>query len=661
MERKRMLAACLCLAALLVGCSGDRNEEAAILDQAAKARIALGKSGNSQLRGTASCLALEHELKALAAAEILTWFEQGSMPVPFDGAPPAAGNGSDDAASEGPAEYTNNQVTGIDESDFVKTDGERLFVLQNNSLARFMIPTPGEIQAAGLQDIEGWPLALLMHDDRLLVVSAADAGFSAGGGATSDASYFQPQTVKLTLLEWPDEQAATILSERWFDGWFLTGRLHEANARFVLHGELPNPVLQNLWQYLDEHGDDAQEAALEDLAALGIDELLPRSYQRDGSGALAPVAYTDNDCDAIQVPADSNGGGVSSVVSIDLLSPDAIDTQHIVSNYPVVYMSAEHLYLAESAQDWWWFTWNDESEERLNLHAFKLDAGSIEYLDSVRTDGAPINQFALDEFDGNLRIATWTGGARWWWTDRDIESQLHTFAIDADGLQPLGSLIGIAPGEQMFAARFVDDTAYLVTFEQIDPLFVIDISDPSNPVITGELEVPGFSTYLHPIANNHLLAVGIGGDEDGVTWSTVVSLFDVNDPAAPALIAQHDFAHEDGDWNWSEALYEHKAFQFHADRGLLALPLGASREDNGIWSWTSTLELVEVDGQTLSSYGSIDHSTYFSSTDDGYYWSPDIRRSFFIGDYIYAISSKAVSVHPADNPATTVADALLNN
>src|SRR5690606_9992004 len=109
-----------------------------------------------------------------------------------------------------------------------------------------------------------------------------------------------------------------------------------------------------------------------------------------------------------------------------------------------------------------------------------------------------------------------------------------------------------------------------------------------------------FSTYLHPVSEDRLLAVGIGGDESGATWNTVVSLFDVADRAHPVLVSQYDFTREDGSWNWSEALYEHKAFQFHAARGLLALPLGASRVANGDWQWQSTLELVKLDGNTLA-------------------------------------------------------------
>ncbi|HEX6930278.1 MAG TPA: beta-propeller domain-containing protein, partial [Gammaproteobacteria bacterium] len=327
---------------------------------------------------------------------------------------------------------------------------------------------------------------------------------------------------------------------------------------------------------------------------------------------------------------------------------------------PTVYVSTNHLFLAESAQDWWWHSWEGNEGERLNLHAFDITDGGMEYAGSGRVEGVPVNQFALDEHDGVLRVATWTGGNRWWWTDSAIESRLYTLRIDANALTPLGELRGIAPGEQLFAARFAGDVAYLVTFEQIDPLFTVDLSDPANPAIIGELEVPGFSTYLHALDGGRLLAVGVGGDETGATWNTVVSLFDVSTLAAPALLARYDFARDDSGWNWSEALYEHKAFQFHAERGLLALPLGASRVSNDIWEWSSTLELVKVEGDALSAYGSVDHSAYFDSDDGSYHYSPDIRRSFFIGDFIYAISAKAVTVHPADNPAVTVADALIS-
>ncbi len=649
------------IAALLTACGSDGKNEHP-LQTAAAIRVDMGKGNNAQLRTTESCAALETELKGLAAAEIETFFEMmdSPQPMPFDagtGAPAAGGEGDD--ANAMPDDYTNNQVAGIDEADFVKTDGERLFVLEGSALHRFDISTPGSITPAGTMAIEGTPAAMLLAGNRILVLSTIRE--NAGESGISADAFMLSERVKATLVEWPDGGAPATASERFFDGWYLTAREMDSRARVVLHGRLPNPIVEELWRYWNEAEDKdaAKRRALDDLAALDIDALLPRSYRRNANGGLDAVAYTQEDCASFEIPLDSNGSGVTSIVTLDMTAPDEFLTRHIVSNYPTVYVSADHLVLAESAQNWWWYWWENNKAERLNLHAFDIADGDIDYVGSARAFGAPINQFALDEHDGVLRVATWIGGNRWWWETAEIESQVYTFSINENGLQQLGSLGGIARGEQLFAARFLGDVAYLVTFEQIDPLFTIDLADPANPRILGELEVPGFSTYLHPVADGRLLAVGVGGDADGATWNTVASLFDVSDLTAPALLARHDVSNDNPGWNWSEALYEHKAFQFHDGLGLLALPLSASRATNGYWEWISTLELVKVENDMLSAYGSIDHSAYFSSTDYGY--SPEIRRSFFIGEYIYAVSSKAVSVHPVENPAIVVADALITN
>ncbi|HEX7046610.1 MAG TPA: beta-propeller domain-containing protein [Gammaproteobacteria bacterium] len=650
---------------VLTACNSSHDAPPTALENAAQAHIAFGKSGSTVLKPAASCQALELELKALAAAEIETFFEMMDspqpMPVDMPGVPPAeADDGSSDGGGEN-TDYTNNQVAGVDEADFVKTDGERLFVLEGSALHRFDIPAPGQIVPAGNLEIEGAPVAMLLTDNRVLVISTIWTSVGGIDMPVADMPFMLNSRVKTTLVEWPNAAPAQVVQERYFDGGYLTAREIDTAASVVLHGRLPNAVRDNLWQYLNNHETEeaAKAAALADLQTLSLDALLPRSYVKNGGGELETLPYTENDCASFEIPTDSNGSGVTSIVSLDLNDAGIFQTRHIVSNYPTVYVSSNHLFLAESAQDWWWYSWNDDDAERLNVHAFAIADNGLAYVGSGRVEGAPINQFAMDEHDGVLRIATWVGGNRWWWTDAAIESRLYTLRIDANALTPLGEITGIAPGEQLFAARFVDDIAWLVTFEQIDPLFTVDLSNPAKPVIAGELKIPGFSMYLHPLENNRLLAVGIGGDETGANWNTVVSLFDVSDISAPALLAQHDLTNDDMDWSQSEALYEHKAFQFHAQRGLLALPLGASHVSNGIWEWSSTLELVKVEDDQLSTQGSIDHSAYFGSNDSGYYYSPDIRRSFFIGDFIYAISAKAVSIHPADNPAIVVADAVI--
>jgi uncharacterized secreted protein with C-terminal beta-propeller domain len=230
----------------------------------------------------------------------------------------------------------------------------------------------------------------------------------------------------------------------------------------------------------------------------------------------------------------------------------------------------------------------------------------------------------------------------------------------------LGKLEGIAEGERIWSTRFDGDRVYIVTFMQIDPLWIIDLSDETNPTILGELEVPGVSTYIHPLSKDQILTIGMGpANEDGtgLDWSNVrISLFDVSNTSSPTLADVFSISpvqnRNDTSWQWSysEATYEHKAFQYWAPKGLLAVPISTYRyntwyDDNGQYYWSyqyvSKLALVNVSEETgeLSLHGTVDHSDLYNREDNQYYWGEyNIRRSIFMGDYVYAISSAGVSV-----------------
>ena len=229
-----------------------------------------------------------------------------------------------------------------------------------------------------------------------------------------------------------------------------------------------------------------------------------------------------------------------------------------------------------------------------------------------------------------------------------------------------GRVDGIAPGERIWSARFDGDRAYIVTFEQIDPLWVIDVADETNPTILGELKVPGVSTYIHPLSRDHLLTIGLApANEDGtgLDWSgTQISLFDIVDPTDPqqadALRLSPVARDQANTWSWSssEATYESKAFQYWAPKSMLAVPLSTYRYaetyENGWYSWSyqyiSKLMLVEVnetDGN-LSLYGEVNHSSFYDREEDNRYWGwgeQNIRRSIFMGDFVYAISPGGIT------------------
>ena len=240
----------------------------------------------------------------------------------------------------------------------------------------------------------------------------------------------------------------------------------------------------------------------------------------------------------------------------------------------------------------------------------------------------------------------------------------HVFVLGLNANQTeyevVGHVGGIAEDEQIWSARFVDDKAYLVTFRNIDPLWTIDLSEPTNPSVIGELKVPGVSTYIHPVGDNHLLTIGIAGDEDGLEWGvTQISLFDVSDFSNPILASSLRVTpapEDEYDWySYSEATYEHKAFQYWEADGLLAIPMSTQRYSySSGYEYISKLMLINAKpGENLTIYNEVNHSSFYNSS---YWWdNSDVRRSIFMGggDYIYAISEKGVTAHNVDTMERT--------
>jgi inhibitor of cysteine peptidase len=180
----------------------------------------------------------------------------------------------------------------------------------------------------------------------------------------------------------------------------------------------------------------------------------------------------------------------------------------------------------------------------------------------------------------------------------------------------------LAPGERIYSARFSDEFLYLVTFRQVDPLFVISLADPAHPTVMGELEVPGFSAYLHPIDPGHLLGIGIENS------SVKVSLFNISDPVSPYLVNTFLIP----GWSASEALWDHRAVLFDSSRGMLVLPI--TSYDNRTWNCTSEAFVFQVSNDSgVSLRGSVENIA-------GEY----ISRALYIGDFLYTVSETTVKV-----------------
>ena len=249
------------------------------------------------------------------------------------------------------------------------------------------------------------------------------------------------------------------------------------------------------------------------------------------------------------------------------------------------------------------------------LFAFSLEGG-IRYTGSTKIDGTLLNQFSMDAHNGYYRIAT---------TAEDGSC----LTVLNESLETVGELRGIAPGEDIYAARFMGDTAYLVTFYQTDPLFVLDLSDPASPRVTGELKIPGFSNYLHPYAENLLIGIGTAGDENGATGQLKISLFDVGNMQEPKEISAVVF--DDRAFSDSAAQYDHHAYLSLSD-GTFAIPVTESGPLTDPHSFACVLTVEDGELRVLETY-SPDTATHLAYT---------VTRITYAGSTLFTLSDTAL-------------------
>ncbi|MBU3904926.1 MAG: beta-propeller domain-containing protein [Nanoarchaeota archaeon] len=288
------------------------------------------------------------------------------------------------------------------------------------------------------------------------------------------------------------------------------------------------------------------------------------------------------------------------------------------------------------------------------IHKISIDEKNIEYMGQGDVPGYILNQFSMDEFNDNFRVAT-TTGSFWWGGSEQVN---NVYVLNSD-LEIIGETEDLAPGERIYSARFIGNRAYLVTFRQVDPFYVIDLSEPTNPEVLGYLKIPGFSNYLHPYDENHIIGIGketVGGN-DIFAWQqgVKISLFDVTDVSNPVQKSKYVIGHRGTD---SIALDEHKAFLFDKEKGFLTIPIwlslvNESEYPEGIPDWASGkrvwngLYVLDINLEDGIQYrGRITHEN--ETEDYNYYkyqYSDSILRSLYMDDVLYTISNRKIKMN----------------
>ena len=465
---------------------------------------------------------------------------------------------------------TNVQEAGVDEADIIKTDGQRIFAMSAGRLA-VVDAARREVLGSVLLPI-GESAELFLDGDSMLAVQHT-------GGRGGDS----PQAVvhRIDVRNGVPEIVETIRVE----GSYVSARSIGGVARVILRSQ---PLDDFPFVYPGGTGSEsiAEEANRAAMLATSLEDWLPaysHTSQGDATteGLLAP-------CAQVHAPTVFSGFGVTTVLSVPVDGDiDPASATSVLAPGETVYASPKSMYVstttwidpaADEAGDIDWDQFR--AEFRTNIHRFDIsDPTEAAYTASGSVPGEIHNQFALSEHAGHLRVVTTTGDG-----STASESSVRVLAESDGRLVEVGSVGDIGRGERVQSVRFAGDVGYVVTFRQIDPFYTIDLSDPAEPAVVGELKIPGFSSYLHPIGDRLVLGVGSDADDSGRVTGAKVSLFDVSDLTDPREVAV--WTAPDG---WNDIGWDHRAFLWWAPEQLAVIPVTVDDE----WSGAVVLHIAD--------------------------------------------------------------------
>jgi len=572
------------------------------------------------------------------------------------------------ASPENDHSETNVQEQGVDEADLVKTDGNYLYLLSGNELVILDAWPASEIKIISHIPIEGYAQGIYLNGDQVAVLSQtyddsgrqwADSPSLVAEKAFCPIPWRWTTRAKLTLVDVTNRSDPKVVEETKLDGDISQSRVIDGRLYLVTNN--PLDMVEPLRLPADE-GDpkvagDVQKWVYESeasyrarLEGMSLGELLPgyvtTTTAPDGtktetSGPLAKLPE-------MYVPADPDeyAWNMFSVALFDMNDnvPGPVDTTSVVGLSGTIYASTDSLYV--TATDWEVPMGIWQGEMRTDIYKFALGKTSVPLQATGEVPGWTVNQFAMDEEKDYFRIATTS-------SNRDgTANNVFVMAQSDQDLKITGGLTGLAFSERIYSARFVGNRGYLVTFRQVDPLFTLDMSDPKAPAVKGQLKIPGYSSYLHPIAHDLLIGIGRDADLNGRVKGVKASLFDVKDIENPKLLGDYLFP-SDSSWNgstWSAAEWDHHAFSYFPEYQILALPCVSY---SSWWTNSGGLEVLKIDptappDDVFTKLGRVEH--------DG-----QPQRSLRIGQFLYSIGTDAVKVVYLEHPGQKVIEVPLPN
>jgi uncharacterized secreted protein with C-terminal beta-propeller domain len=535
---------------------------------------------------------------------------------------------------------TNVQVEGVDEPDIVKTDGTYLYMVAKHKI--YILKAYPAAEAVLVSEIslddEVIPCDIFIEKNCLVVFGNLyehsmqnhryEYSYHWGGFSNTIINVYNVKDPENPSLEHEIEMDGMYFDSRLIDDYvyviineYASDLFHVENEKEELH--IPTLIINNRKEYIS-----------------------PRS-----------IYYVD-------IPQSSDC--LTHILSINIWDGDVNQKSFMLGSSQSMYVSQNNIFLITNQYDYIEPLIDGIGggvyEQSTIIHKISVDERDVSYTAQGNVPGRVLNQFSMDEYNDFFRIATQVNG-NWWYDDQTT----NVYILD-ENLKRVSEIENIAPGEYMHSARFISDKAYLVTFKKVDPFFTLDLSDPYNPQILGKLKIPGYSDYLHPFDDNHI--IGIGKDtiepEEDESWGRdfawyqgiKIALFDVSDFDNPKEKAKIIIGDRGTD---SPALYDHKAFLFDHEKELLAIPIrlceisDVIKEQNKGYTGNIYGEctfqgayVYQLNLRNGFEYkGRITHNEEMNN--DHSWWdlwdSTTISRSLFIDETLYTISESMVKMN----------------
>ncbi|WP_163854961.1 beta-propeller domain-containing protein [Paenibacillus elgii] len=599
-------------------------------------------------------------------------------------APQAAGSAAKQASDAAPPVYsgTNVQVQGVDEADVIKTDGTYIYQV-NRDRVLVTKASPAEsmsvVSTVYWADPNFYPQELYVDNNYLVVVgNTSYPTYEKPGPVPYDASpaaSVEPNigTAK-KMVVWPGRPTRsttkTIVYELGDRTQLKQVREAELEGHYVSSRKIGDSLYVVTNKSMNYFWIMRQEA---DSAAKQANESLPAYRDSAAGDQFITIGYED-----IRYFPKAVEPNYLLIGGLKLSKPDQkMQVTSYLGSGQNVYASPDNLYVTVSE-----YEPPKENEQTAQadgkttfipaplsmtsaIYKFGMDNGTVRYVGRGKVPGHALNQFSMDEHNGYFRIATTSGDI---WRNDENTSKNNVYVLN-ESLNVVGKLEGLAPGERIYSVRYAGNRAYMVTFKNTDPLFVLDLSNPQAPAMLGKLKIPGYSDYLHPYDENHLIGFGKeavevankkgdGSDTVAFYQGMKLALFDVSDVANPKELFKETIGDRGTE---SPLLYNHKALLFSKEKQLLAFPVtvaevkdktGANTQENASKYGDFTFQGAYVYGLDLQKgfqlRGKITHLTGDDMNKAGQHWygsERNIERLLYIGDTLYSSSPDMVKAN----------------